>query len=93
MHVVGTLPVGDEHDRLAIGAEPRLRVVGEPGREPHGVAAGDGEQIEIAEHIEDQLPAIGTHVDGEPRAVAGVEGKAPGGFEGQRTRRGAASGR
>ena len=92
MHVVGALPVGDEHHRFAIGAEARLGVVGEAGSEPHGVAAGDGNQVEVAEHVEDQLLAIGTHVDGEPGAVARVEREAPGGFERQRTGGGAATG-
>ena len=69
--------VARERDALAVGAEARLHVEGGPARDPcrrRRPRSSDRHHVDVAEQIEDHLPAVGADVEVHPRAFGGVEG-------------------
>ena len=71
--VVSAAPVAGERDRLSVGAVARLHVPGESAGQGRGLTAADGHDIDVAQQIEDDLPAVGTHVEVHPGAGRGVD--------------------
>ena len=70
-YVVAAATVGDEHQRLAVWAEPGLRVerhaLGDSSRLP----AFDRQRIQITQKIENDRLSVGAHVERHPRRLGG----------------------
>ena len=67
------LAVARERDRLSVGGEARLRVVGGPRGERLRGAARDRERVDVAEDVEDERLPVGRDVDRGPGRLAGVK--------------------
>ena len=68
--------IAADRDALAVGTEARLHVEGGTGRQPRrGRRAGavDRHRVDVAEQIEDDALAVGTHVHVHPRPFRRVE--------------------
>ena len=52
---------------MSVGRVARLRVVRHPTRQARRLAAGNGEGVEVAQHVEDDLLPIGRDVERHER--------------------------
>ena len=72
------IAVARHRDALAVRTETRLHVEHRAARQAPGGgrAAGDGNEVDVAEQVEHHLRAVGADVDVHPRALARIEGRA-----------------
>ena len=75
--------IAEERDRLAVGRPRRLAFERQPADDARGRAAVDRQRVEIAEHVEDDRPAVGRDVHRRPRHFVGRELDRAGGLEDQ----------
>ena len=77
--VVAAAAIRGEGDFAAVRREARLHIPGRTRADAFGIAACDGQQVEIAEQIENDLLAIRTHVEVHPGAFVHAEANRLGG--------------
>jgi hypothetical protein len=72
--VLGAVAVTDERDARAVRAEARLEVPLDAVGQRLGLAAVDPHAVDVAEHVEHQMPAVGADVHVRPARLARVDG-------------------
>ncbi len=71
--VFEAVAVAGEGDARTVGAEARLGLVGRAATQQARGPPFDGEQVDITKQVEDDLPAVGAHVQGHPGPLVGGE--------------------
>ena len=71
--VVAAAGVGQERDLLAVRREAGLLLPGDGVRQRLGLAAADGQRVEVAQQVEHDRLAVGAHVHAHPGAGLHVD--------------------
>src|SRR5690606_14511600 len=71
--------IGGEGDAASVGGKTWLDVEGGAGGDPPRRAPLDGQQVEVAEEVEDDLAAVGAHAEVHPRPLRRREADGAGG--------------
>ena len=71
--IVAAAAVGRKGDFASVGRVARLHVPRVAARQRPGLAAGDRHDVNVAEHVEGDLTAVGRDVEVHPRALGDVD--------------------